>query len=444
MNIRKSLVTKYLLLILASLLMWPILPAIYYLPDILLKQDVIYEPLEIEKMWEHEAEQLHEVNENTINGKLGKIQEHYPKAELFWVDKAGKTHVINQRIVDIPDQWTPLSLINYLDRKKQQDTFTVTATIGKDGEQGFMIFHIPKSITTLAIQPVNGDLFLILIIFVVGVSIVVVSLLFFLSIRKRLVQLQSAMSDTLNDGIPDKVIVNNSDEIGQLEKAFNRMINQLKDSRKREKEEEYLRKQLIANISHDLRTPLTVIRQHAYSIQNNPSSLKATASVQIIVNKLNDVGKLLENLLTYTLLSAGKYPLEKTNIDVIEELRNAVAEWYPVFEKEGFEVDVHLADRSLIWEVDPLWLRSILDNLFQNVIRHANSGGYICVETIDRDSDLFLVIRDKGRGMEHHSEAKGAGIGLSIVSLMTREMDIFWEVSSSPQGTWHYLRKKLN
>jgi len=444
MNIRRSLVTKYLLLILASLFMWPILPAIYYLPDILLKQDTIHEPLEIEKMWEHEAEQLNEANENTINEKLGKIQGHYPKAELFWVDKAGKTHVINQRIVEIPDQWTPLNLINYLDRKKQQDIFTVTATIGKDGEQGFMVFHIQKSITTLAIQPVNGDLFLILIIFVVGVSIVVVSLLFFLGIRKRLVQLQSAMSDTVNDGIPDKVTVNNSDEIGQLEKAFNRMIDQLKDSRKREKEEEYLRKQLIANISHDLRTPLTVIRQHAYSIQNNPSSLKATASVQIIVNKLNDVGKLLENLLTYTLLSAGKYPLEKTNIDVIEELRNAVAEWYPVFEKEGFEVNVHLADCSLIWEVDPLWLRSILDNLFQNVIRHASSGGYICVETIDRDGDLFMVIRDKGRGMEHHSEAKGAGIGLSIVSLMTREMDVFWEVSSSPQGTWHYLRQKLN
>ncbi|PEI50027.1 sensor histidine kinase [Bacillus pseudomycoides] len=444
MNIRRSLVTKYLLLILASLFMWPILPAIYYLPDILLKQDTIHEPLEIEKMWKHEAEKLNEANENTINEKLGKIQGHYPKAELFWVDKAGKTHVINQRIVEIPDQWTPLNLINYLDRKRQQDIFTVTATIGKDGEQGFMVFHIPKSITTLAIQPVNGDLFLILIIFVVGVSIVVVSLLFFLSIRKRLVQLQSAMSDTVNDGIPDKVTVNNSDEIGQLEKAFNRMINQLKDSQKREKEEEYLRKQLIANISHDLRTPLTVIRQHAYSIQNNPSSLKATASVQIIVNKLNDVGKLLENLLTYTLLSAGKYPLEKTNIDVIEELRNAVAEWYPVFEKEGFEVNVHLADCSLIWQVDSLWLRSILDNLFQNVIRHASSGGYICVETIDRDGDLFMVIRDKGRGMEHHSEAKGAGIGLSIVSLMTREMDVFWEVSSSPQGTWHYLRQKLN
>ena len=42
--------------------------------------------------------------------------------------------------------------------------------------------------------------------------------------------------------------------------------------------------------------------------------------------------------------------MEKTNMDVLEELRNAVAEWYPVFEKEGFEVDVHLADDSVIWQ----------------------------------------------------------------------------------------------
>jgi len=444
MKVRRSLVTKYLLLILASLLMWPILPAIYYLPDILLKQDVIHEPLEIEKMWEHAAEQLNEADEHTINETLGKIQEHYPKAKLFWVDKAGKTHAINKRITDIPDQWTAINFVNYLDMKKQQNTLTVTATIGKDEKQGFMVFQIPKSITTLAIKSVNGDLFLNIIILVVGVSIVVVSLLFFLSIRKRLIQLQIAMSDNVNNGIPNEVPVNNSDEIGHLEKAFNRMVNQLKDSRRREKEEEHLRKQLIANISHDLRTPLTVIRQHAYTVQKNPSSPKATASVQIIVNKLNDVGKLLENLLTYTLLSAGKYPMEKTNIDVLEELRNAVAEWYPVFEKEGFEVDVHMADHSVIWQVDPLWLRSMLDNLFQNVIRHASSGGYICVETTDRDGCLFIAIRDRGRGMEHHSEAKGAGIGLSIVSLMTKEMDIIWEISSSPQGTCHYLRQELN
>lgn len=444
MNIRISLVSKYLILILASILMWPILPALYYLPDILLKQNTIHEPLEIEKMWEHAAEQLNEADEHTINEKLGKIQEHYPNAKLFWVDKAGKTHVIHKRITEIPDQWTPSNLINYLDRNKEQDLFTVTAVMCTDGKQGFMVFHIPKSTTTLAIKPVNGDLFLILIIFVAGVSIVLVSLLFFLSIRKRLVKLQTAMSDTGNNGILDEVTVNNSDEIGQLEKAFNRMVTQLKSSRAREKEEENLRKQWITNISHDLRTPLTVIQQHAYTVQSNPSSPRATKSMQIIINKLNDVGKLLENLLTYTLLSAGKHPIKREIIDVIEELHHAAVEWYPVLEKEGFRVDIDLPDQALNWNVDPLWLRCILDNLVQNVIRYAKSGQYIGIGFVERNGIMRLFIEDKGEGIKHDTEAKGAGIGLSIVSFMTKEMDINWEISSSPNGIFHYLSQNLN
>ncbi|MED3656036.1 HAMP domain-containing sensor histidine kinase [Heyndrickxia sporothermodurans] len=442
MKIRRSLVTKYLLLILASLLMWPILPAIYYLPNFLLKQNTVHEPLEIEKMWEHTAKQLNEADERTINEKLGKIQEKYPKAKLFWVDKAGKSHVINQSLIDIPDQWTPFNLIHYLDTKDKQDIFTVTTTIGKGDTQGFMVFLIPKSNTTLSIKP--GNLFLILIIFIVGVSIVVVSLLFFLSIRKRLIQLQIAMSDNVNNGIPDQVTVKNNDEIGQLEKAFNRMVTQLKISRAREKEEENLRKQWIANVSHDLRTPLTIIQQHAYTVQSNPSSPTVTKSMQIIINKLNDIGGLLENLLTYTLLSAGKHPIKRENIDVIEELNNAAVEWYSVLEKEGFQVDIDLPNQVLNWKVDPLWLRCILDNLVQNVIRYAKSGQYIRIGFVERNGIMSLLIEDKGEGIKQNTEAKGAGIGLSIVSLMTKEMDIDWEVTSSQKGTFHYLSQNLN
>ncbi|HEX7066302.1 MAG TPA: HAMP domain-containing sensor histidine kinase [Bacillales bacterium] len=444
MKMRRSLVTKYLLLIIASLLLWPVLPTIYYLPGILSKQESLYQTQELQRMWVHAAKGLNKADQRTINEKLDKIQERYPKAEMFWVDETGKTHFINGHLKEIPDQWTFLNVINYLDKKRQHGTFTVTAPIGKEGRQGIMVFLIPKTLTSLAFEPLFGDSLLVILMFVAGVSLVAVSLLFFLRIRKRLVGLRASMTETGDSGIPDKVTINNRDEIGQLERAFNKMVHQLKDSRKREKEEEDLRKRLIANLSHDLRTPLTVIQQHAYTVKNNPSSPKAIESMQIILNKLNDVGKLLENLLTYTLLSAGKYPMEKTNMDVSDELRNAMAEWYPVFEKEGFEVVVDLTDQALVWQVDPLWFRSIVDNLFQNVIRHARPGRYISVETIDREGSIFLAIKDKGQGLEHKSEAKGAGIGLTIISLMTNEMGIEWEISSSSNGTCHYLGQKLN
>ncbi|QGS68403.1 hypothetical protein CV093_07065 [Oceanobacillus sp. 143] len=69
-------------------------------------------------------------------------------------------------------------------------------------------------------------------------------------------------------------MIKKMDEIGKLEGAFNEMISQLKSSREIEQKEENLRKQLIANISHDLRTPLTVIRQHVYSAKNATASLR--------------------------------------------------------------------------------------------------------------------------------------------------------------------------
>ena len=85
-------------------------------------------------------------------------------------------------------------------------------------------------------------------------------------------------------------------KLDNWKKPLNRMVNKLKDSRKREKEEEHLRKQLIANISDDLRqTHVTALLDSMPTLfRNNPSSPKAAVSVQIIVNKLNDVGKLLE------------------------------------------------------------------------------------------------------------------------------------------------------
>lgn len=439
MKIRKSLVTKYLLIILASLLMWPILPALYYSPDFMVTKGSIYDIEDLEQMWEQTARQLHTANDSAINAKLHKIQKNYLKAKLFWVDQAGKTHIINGQVTDMPAHWTPSNLIHYIDVKKQQGIYTLISSIGDDDRKGFIVFQIPKSYTTLAYGTEN--FFLNIITLIAGVSLVVISLLFFLGIRKRLVQLKIAMSHTGNNGIPNEVSLNNGDEIGQLEAAFNKMVNQLKSSREREREEENLRKKWIANVSHDLRTPLTVILQHAYTVQSNPSSPKSAESMEIIINKLNNLGKLLDNLLTYTLLSSGKYPLKVKNIDVVEELRHTIAEWYPILEKAGFQVDVNLPDQTLNWKVDLLWLRCIFDNLLQNVIRYASSGQYVGVGFVERDDFVYLFIRDKGQGMEHVSEKKGAGIGLSIVSLMTEEMNMVWEISSSSNGTVHYLRK---
>ncbi|QGS68404.1 hypothetical protein CV093_07070 [Oceanobacillus sp. 143] len=108
---------------------------------------------------------------------------------------------------------------------------------------------------------------------------------------------------------------------------------------------------------------------------------------------------MINNLLSYTLLSAGKHPINIKETDILDEVRKVIAEWYPIFEEHRFVIDIDLAEKSLIWKVDPIWFKSILDNLIQNVIRHARSGRYIGIKTIERHGSTFIVIKDKEKGL---------------------------------------------
>lgn len=451
MNILQSLMTRYLFLILFALVLFPLVPAIYYSPLLFNKE--LYDPEEIEDIWKREAADLDGQEEEVIHHRLQSINNKYPKAKVFWINGSGESNFIGNRSAEIPENWTftdslvfmeesKFHVDTFLQKKDPQNIFTITALIGNDPRQGVMVLQVPITDTNLGSISLTEDFpFVIFFISTFG-AFLLISWFFFFNIRKRLVKLQFAMSETGDEGIPDEVMIKKIDEIGKLEEAFNEMINQLKCSREREKKEENLRKQLIANISHDLRTPLTVMRQHVYSVKKYPTSSAAIESLQIVENKLDDMDKMINNLLSYTLLSSGKHPINMRDMDILDEVRKVIAEWYPIFEEYKFDIDIELPERSLIWMVDPIWFKSILDNLIQNVIRHARSGRYIGIQTVERQGSTFIVIKDKGVGFGQESEAKGAGIGLSIVSLMIKEMNLDWEISTTSEGTSIYLRMK--
>nr|WP_246593753.1 HAMP domain-containing sensor histidine kinase [Evansella tamaricis] len=238
--------------------------------------------------------------------------------------------------------------------------------------------------------------------------------------------------------IPDKVTVREKDEIGALEESFNRMVDRLKDSRNREQEEEKLRKELIANLSHDIRTPLATIRAHAYSLKSEELSTLGQESITIIDNKIDHLHTLIENLLSYTLLTSGRYTYRPEKVEMNRTIRLALKAWYPIFEREQFTVDIQLFKEPVYWNLDPNWLERILDNLFQNVVRHAKSGKYISITC----EDNTIYIRDKGPGMYSGSEQRGVGIGLSIVEIMTKEMGIVLDIDTSEKGTTITMTKK--
>lgn len=310
----------------------------------------------------------------------------------------------------------------------------------------FIFFPLLVLIFFTAFVPVSNEIemnmlnlfyFTVLLFGFIIVAFVVSSWLFFLRLRKRLTRLQEVMSFSANNNsFPKSISVQTDrmDEIDQLGSSFNWMIQQLEYSRKREYEEELLRHQLIANLSHDLRTPLTILRGHITRLNKKSMSFEEQDSLAEMNHTITRVGDLMDDLLSYTLLTSGKHPFHPTSTDIVRLVRASVAEWYPAFEEKEIQLDVDLpTEKTFYWEADPKWMTRVLDNLFQNILRHAAEGKYTNI-VVDVEKEL-IIVADSGPGMDNSSYEGGAGIGLSASNYMLKKMKLKADFTSNENGT---------
>ncbi|MFD3274023.1 sensor histidine kinase [Paenibacillus dendritiformis] len=268
-------------------------------------------------------------------------------------------------------------------------------------------------------------------------AFVVLSWFFFLRLRTRLARLQEVMSfAATNNSFPKPISVQTDrmDEIDQLGSSFNWMIQQLEDSRRREYEEELLRHRLIANLSHDLRTPLTILRGHVTRLNKESMSVEGQNSLTEMNHTITRIGDLMDDLLSYTLLTSGKYPFQPTSTDIVRLVRASVAAWYPAFEEKEIQLDVDLpTEKTFYWKADPKWMTRVLDNLLQNILRHAAEGKYANI-VVDVEKEQ-IIVADRGPGMDNSSYERGAGIGLSTSNYMLKKMKLKADFTSNENGT---------
>ncbi|MFT9816828.1 histidine kinase dimerization/phospho-acceptor domain-containing protein [Lysinibacillus sp. NPDC056185] len=442
MKFFRSLLAKYMLIIFLAI---SIVQLSYFASAAFIfgigKTDFSSEVLrenEVEKKWHTEAKSIKSFTDVAVSQHFEDWQKQYPKSSMFWVDEDGtlltKVNVKEQ----LPSKWTPAYTTKFIKERYGEDPFTVIAFLGQDESNGFIVFEIPREVFNPPLKNVYEQYGAFVFFGVIAIILffIIVSFLFFRGIRRRLLRLQEAMEIRDVDGLPIETKVKKKDEIGQLEQSFNRMVCELRESKNREQKEEQLRRELIANLSHDLRTPLTKIRAQSYSVSKEVLSEDGKQAIKAMETSIVNIDALIENLMSYTLLTASKYKFEAKEINVIRFVREQMTTWYPVFEKEGFEIDIELHPfEKNEWQIDPIWLGRIFDNLFQNILRHASSGKYIGVETESTERYDAFIIKDHGKGMKNESNAKGAGIGLSIVDIMVKGMDLEWDIESSESGT---------
>lgn len=143
--------------------------------------------------------------------------------------------------------------------------------------------------------------------------------------------------------------------------------------------------------------------------------------------------------LSYSLITE-KDPYYPERTDMTRLMRKLVTSWYDILDEQGFEVDIIIQEKQLFWNVDENWFQRIIDNVIQNVVRHASDGDFIGVYMNHEEGTIAIV--DHRPGFQNtHSPNKGVGIGLSIIAVMAKEMDIEWRIESDDTGATFIFKK---
>ncbi|RAS73884.1 HAMP domain-containing sensor histidine kinase [Priestia endophytica] len=438
---------KYLLIIVASIFFFPIsylgVNFIYYFLLMNMASnniDIHYEPQKVEAKWKNDIEHLEGKSVKDILSFFNNSKE-YDEARIVWISTDGDVYFDSLQTPN--SKWSIAYTIEFMEKGSKGNNLLLKEELGNGTKNGYAMLEIPEKYVGSKWKILREKYVYVwyLMLLFLWALFIFVSWFFFYGIQRRLIFIQRHMEKEGKDGIPEKFKVKNKDELGQVELSFNKMVEKLKESRRKEIQEEELRKKFISDVSHDLRTPLTIIRGHTFTLSGENLSPQGKQSVEIINNKISFVGDLIDNLSSFNLLTAQKMPMNRKKVDVLKIIRSSLTAWYPIFEKEGFEVDIGL-EKSLIWHIDEVWMKRILDNLFQNIMRHASSGKYVSVRIESDDKHEYLIVEDKGPGLQAKSDHKGSGIGLSIVEIMVKQMGLTQEISSGKNGTTFKIYQK--
>lgn len=225
-----------------------------------------------------------------------------------------------------------------------------------------------------------------------------VALLLARSITRPLIALTRATRAVAHGDYGQRVPAREGDEVGELGRSFNQMASEIERTRGRERD-------FLANISHDLKTPLTSIQGFAGALTDGtvpPDAYPAVA--RIIHEETQRMGQLVGDVVHLSRLEAGDLPLALASLDAGELLREAARRFEARAAQAGIALVVDLPDgASLALLADRGRLEQALGNLIENAIRHTPAGGRIDLAaaplTLEGRPWVRLVVRDTGGGI---------------------------------------------
>ena len=280
-----------------------------------------------------------------------------------------------------------------------------------------------------------SSLFVIIIILFI-LSIVALSFITSKTIVSPLKKLSEGADEIAKGNLDYKIDYDSTNEIGQTVKAFNSMTERLKQSIDDRDRIEQSRKEMIAGVAHDLRTPLTSVKGYVEGLRDGIANTpeKQERYLNTIYDSTLSMEKLLDELLTISRLELGNIELDMDLININDFISDCENELQPILEEKGFDFEVNnnCGENDKVM-LDTARFERVIQNIVSNSIKYARKDvkGKIVFEAQSYEKSVILSISDNGIGLEgdnlsiifdsFYREDKsrtrvkeGSGLGLSV------------------------------
>ena len=318
--------------------------------------------------------------------------------------------------------------------------------------------NMKQSQNELVFSAVHFETVVVLIFVLLGIFLF--TAIFYLLQRRSfsyIQKLSDAMREIAEGNLNTRVQVEDDDEFSDMASNLNYMIKELNALMERERESERTKNELITNIAHDLRTPLTSIIGYLELISKSKNLTEETRInyTEVAYSKAKKLQKLIEDLFGFTKLNYGKIALNLSKVDLVKLLTQLMDEFYPSFSNNNLAYSLKSNLNTVIITADPNLLARLFENLIGNAIKYGAEGKEINVK-IEASKTTVKVsvinygkvipeeeigfIFDKFYRLEQSRSSKtgGTGLGLAIAKNIVELHGGTIKVKSDLEGT-HFI-----
>lgn len=212
-----------------------------------------------------------------------------------------------------------------------------------------------------------------------------------------------AISDKLKEIIETDsdecvMIFTENKELMELAAQINALLEKHLKTKVDYRRSEIASKKMLSNISHDIKTPMTVILGYLEIMQLNETPSKEM--LKKVERKAQSVMELINQFFTLSKIESGDMDIEFSKVDICEICRENILDFYELLSNKKFQVEVDIPETSVYIQGNKEALQRILFNLISNVIRYGADGKYLRISVRDDERNVYVDVTDKGKGID--------------------------------------------